>query len=330
MAHGSEKEALERRAREASIQSSIPCPFTQSVAYENHDHLQPVSWGYRPVPHGITPTRHDDPNPHPPLPPGASHPSTNAAVTKKRSGASPAMVGGAVVLGGAMAAGIAFGSIAATSSNVSIGDLGSIFGSMNLSGLGSFDMGSLGNISMPQMPGMPGMPDIGSIGMPGLPDLNMPSMPDINMPSMPDINMPGMPDLGGINLDMPNPQQCCCCDVGFFQDLFGNTSCIQGACGCNPMALIGDNCGPCVSMGYQVLGPISNCDCGSVLGSCSGLVSQAGDCVGGLASCVGGMDIGGCLGSITGVLSSCADNVGPAAEGICQVLSVVLSCFGGD
>lgn len=260
MAHGAEKDALEKQARERSINSSIPCPFTQSVAYENHDFIPLVPGQARPVPHGFTPTRHDDP--HPPQPHGPGAP-THAAVTKKR--VSPAMVGGGIVLGSCVAASLVFGSIAATNSNISIGDLSSIFQSIDMSGIGNFDFGSLGNIGMPNI-------DMGNMGMPGMPD-------------------------------MPDPQSCCCCDTSFFHGLCGDTSCLQGLCGCNPMDICGQNCDSCVAFGQQLLGPISNCDCGS------------------MCACVGQLDCGS-------VVSSCSETAGPLLEGVGNVCAVMLSCLG--
>lgn len=237
MAQGSEKDALEKQARERSINSSIPCPFTQSVAYENHGYMPLVPGHARPLPHGITPTRHDDPHPpHADPHPGPVH----AAVTKKR--ASPAMVGGGIVLGSCVAASLVFGSIAATNSNISIGDLSSIFG--NMTGLGNFDLGSLGNIGMPNI-------DLGNIGsgMPG---------------------MPGMPDL-------PDPQQCCCCDMGCCGDM-------QGFSGCDSCVAFGQQLFGSISNCNCDCGGAGAClsqlDCGSIVGIVGNVCSSCGESVG--------------------------------------------------
>lgn len=134
-----EKNKLNRLAIDTSTNSGIPCPFTQCIAYENPT-PPPYREGYQPLPAGYVP------GVAPPVPVPGQIPANNnirrGAVAHNK--ASPAMIGGAVVLGTTLAAAIAFGSIAATSSNIGIESISGIF-SMG-GNLGFPDIGGLENM----------------------------------------------------------------------------------------------------------------------------------------------------------------------------------------
>lgn len=110
-----EKQVLKQKAIDASIQSSIPCVFTQAVAYETPDQS--------------TTTRDNRNTTRSERPPKGKGTSNTAA-----------MVGGTAVLLGAGLGLLMFGNIAATSSNASVaGALDSIAqGLFNNLSLGSF------------------------------------------------------------------------------------------------------------------------------------------------------------------------------------------------
>jgi hypothetical protein len=295
-AEGSARDKIEQQCVQYSIISGIPCPFTETIAYENHDAVV-VRPDSRPqAPHGFVPVPAPAPHPHP-----APHgPGSNASASKPpvvaRNKSRPALVGGAVVLGVGLGAAVAFGSVSATLANSAFADVAEFFSGLDPNLLSSMDLGGITNMGVPT-------------------DCCCCTVPqDLCGCNPGDLCNQGLSVISG------GCQQICGCDpvaiVGGVCGQCGNIDgCVEPLCRSASGA-----CQSAVQTVTGLCGEGDPCTCvGPAVQTVTGICSGGDSC-----SCVGGT---------VQTVCSVAEGAGPMIQGgaqaACEVLSVLLACCGG-
>ena len=290
LAEGSARDKIEQQCVQYSIISGIPCPFTETIAYENHDAVV-VRPDNRPaVPHGFVPVPAPAPAPTPNASTGTNKPSVVA-----RNKSRPALVGGAVVLGVGLGAAVAFGSVSATLANASITDVAHFFSALDPNLLSGMDLGGITN----------GMPT----------DCCCCTVPqDLCGCNPGDLCNQGLSVISG------GCQQICGCDPGaIVGGLCGQCGNIDGCV--EPMCRSAS--GLCQSAMQTATGL-----CGGDACSCVGAAFQnvSGVCSGGLC----GGDACSCVGTAVQSACSVAQDALPMIQGFAQSACEVLSVCLGD
>lgn len=240
-----------------AIATSTPCAFTNSIAFE--------STGKPTTGHHQTSV--------------VASSETLVARNKK-----PQLSKGAILIGTAAGAAIIFGSIAATSGNISISDVSSF---VNNSGF-SMDLFNSFQIDPPNLDGVFGNIDVGSF-------TNMFS--NIPSPNITEIFSSIQAPIVGDYLPLPSnlpsvdSNSCCCfnCDASNIE-AFTSCAFLNSCTQCtflNSCTQCGDILSPILDIGSMIIGTCS--ECGSCVGGCLGAcdVQQICNCLGGLGEVVG-------------------------------------------